>query len=147
MKNITTLRTSETTNLTLTGAVGVLGGIWLIVSPFLFGYNDSNSANSSTGATTMGLVCGVITIGLAGFCMATEKLPTMQLYRFGAAIALILMGVWLVLAPYLFDYFSLRNPLYNLQITGVIFILIAGYVFQELYSQYQERESREPTAF
>ena len=138
--NTNIIRQSSLTNLSLTGALGVLGGIWLIVSPFVFGYNDLSRANTgSQNATTMGIICGILTILLAGFCLATEKMPEMQKYRFGAAIGLVLMGVWLMLAPYVSNYAEVRNSLYNCQITGAIFILVAGYVFQELYSQYQEK--------
>ena len=140
MQNTRTAGPSSMTNLSLTGALGVLGGIWLIISPFVFGYNDlSADKTSGQNATTMGISCGVITILWAGFCLATKRMPALQKYRFNAAIGLILMGVWLMAAPYLFDYAHLRNPLSNLQITGAIFILVAGYVFQELYSQFQER--------
>ena len=139
MQNMTSkARISSTLNLTMIGAFGVVGGIWLIVSPFLLGYNDTNTDSGSANATTMGVICGLLTILLVGFCLITEKNPEMHNYRFGATIGLILTGVCLLVAPYLFNYASLRNPLYNLQITGAIFVIVAGYIFQELYSHYQE---------
>ena len=124
------------------GGLGVLGGIWLIVSPFVFGYNDlSVGKTGGQNATIMGIICGVMAILGAGFCIATEKMPAMQKLRFNVAIGLVLLGVWLMAAPYLFNYADLRDPLSNLQITGAIFVLVAGYVFQALYSRYQERLS------
>ena len=139
MQNTMMARSRSTTSLTITGALGVLGGIWLIVSPFVFGYNDlSTDKTGGQNATTMGITCGIIAILLAGFCLATERMPEMRKYRFGAAVGLILMGVWLLAAPYLFNYADLRNPLYNLQITGSIFVIVAGYVFQAVYSRYQD---------
>ncbi len=140
MQNITAARPSSMISFTLMGGLGILGGIWLIVSPFVFGYNDlSVGKTGGQNATTMGIICGSIAILLAGFCLLTEKMPTLQKSRFNAAIGLILLGVWLMAAPYLFNYADLRNPLYNLQITGAIFVIVAGYVFQAIYSQYQER--------
>jgi len=142
MQNVTTTRASSTTNLSLTGALGILGGVWLIISPFVMGYNDlSGDKTGGQNATIMGISCGVITILWAGFCLATERMPALQKNRFNAAIGLVLMGVWLMAAPNLFNFADLRNPLYNLQITGAIFVIVAGYVFQELYSQYQERSN------
>ena len=120
-------------NLTLTGALGVLGGIWLIVSPYLFDYS-STVAN----AAILGIICGVVAIVLSGFAIATEKMANMQTYRFAAGIGLILLGILLVCAPYLFNYSKLRDPLWNLQVTGGIFIVIAGFVMQELYTRSQE---------
>lgn len=120
-------------NLTLTGALGVLGGIWLIVSPYLFDYSSTVS-----NAAILGIICGIVAIGLSGFAIATERMPNMLTYRFVAAIGLVALGVLLECAPYLFNYSKLRDPLWNLQITGGIFIVIAGFVLQELYTRNKE---------
>ncbi len=133
MKQATTWRSFSTTNLTLTGGLGVVGGIWLIISPYLFDYSGY-----AANATLLGIVAGVVTIALSGFCILTEKMPAMQTYRFYAGIALVAMGVLLMAGPYLLNYNQLRDPLWNLQLTGAVFILIAGFVVQELYTRSRE---------
>lgn len=130
------MRRFSTLNLTFTGGLGILGGLWLIVSPYLFDYNNLPAAakfvENGSNATLMGLITGIITIAISVFLIATEKMPQMQLYRNISGWLLVLMGVFLLSAPYLFNYAILRDPLWNLQLTGAAFVLIAGYVMQEL---------------
>ena len=143
MQNITSTRTSSTAIQSVAGALGVLGGIWLIISPFLLGYDNlKENVTAGQNATTMGIICGVISILLAGFCLVTERMPEMRNIRIGASVGLILMGVWLMSAPYLFNYSEYRDPLINLQITGIIFVIVAGYVFQEVYYHYRENTNQ-----
>lgn len=126
-------KTFSVLNLTLAGGLGVLGGIWLIVAPFIFDYNlvKVNGEN----ATLMGIICGIVTILIALFCIGTERVAALRPYRYLAGVALIGMGIWLMLTPYLFNYSTLRNALWNLQITGGIFALVAGFVMQEMFSR------------
>jgi len=136
MTNDMMLRRFSTLNLTFTGGLGVLGGLWLIVSPYLFDYNNLPTAakfvENGSNATLLGLITGIITIAISIFLIATEKMPQMQLYRNIGGWLLVVMGVFLMAAPYLFNYSMLRDPLWNLQLTGAVFVLIAGYVMQEL---------------
>jgi hypothetical protein len=140
MKSTAKLFSFSTVNLTLTGALGVLGGVWLIVSPFLFDYASLGAAFKIPGdnATLLGIICGVIAIVLSLFCTLTEKQSNLQKYRFIAGGLLVFLGVWLMAAPYLFNYSKLRDPLWNLQITGGLFALIAGFVMEELYTRSKE---------
>ncbi len=144
MKSMTSLRTFSTLNLTFTGGLGVLGGLWLIVSPYLFDYSNFSGAKNLKGsadnATLLGLICGIITIVISVFLIATEKNNNMLQARIYAGISLILMGVLLMAAPYLFNYSMIRDPLWNLQLTGAFFVLIAGYTVQELATRRREHK-------
>jgi hypothetical protein len=140
MQNIitTTDKKSSVLNLTLTGGLGVLGGLWLIVSPMVFNYNGKAGSAFQTNADTaalLSIIVGVLTIVLSVFCIATETQASLQLYRFAATITLIGFGLLLMVAPYLFNYNGLRDPFTNMQLTGSAFIIIAGYVLQEVFSQ------------
>lgn len=134
MKNTTTLRSFSVLNLTAAGGLGVLGGIWLIVSPYLFDYNNLTGADKELGntATTIGLITGIVAIVLALAAIATERLEGFKTYRLLAGGLMVALGVALMVLPYIFDFQTVRDPLWNLQITGGIFILIAGYVVQEI---------------
>lgn len=134
--NVTNVKPLWSANITLVGSLGVLGGIWLIISPYLLGYADMAGALkvNNDNATLTGLIGGVIAIALAVFCIIAERIPATQPYRFAAGIGLLGLGLGLMMAPYLFNYAVLRDPLWNLQITGAVFVLVAGYIMQELYS-------------
>jgi hypothetical protein len=144
MKSMTNFRTFSTLNLTFTGGLGVLGGIWLIISPYLFDYSNFGGAKtlkaSADNATLLGLICGIITIVISVFLIATEKNNNLLQARIFAGISLVLMGVLLLAAPYLFNYSMIRDPLWNLQLTGAIFVLIAGYTVQELATRRRENK-------
>ncbi len=131
----------KTLNLTAAGGLGILGGIWLIVSPYLFDYSSLGAILKTSGdnATLMGLIAGIVAIALSLFCIATEKRTELQTYRFGAGIGLVFLGIVLMAAPYLFNYSIMRDPLWNLQITGGLFTLIAGFVMQELFDRSKEQ--------
>jgi len=147
MQNIVTTpnRKSSILNLTLTGGVGILGGLWLIVSPMVFNYNGKASSAlqaNADNAALLSIVVGVLTIVLSAFCVATETQASLQLYRFVATVTLIGFGLLLMLAPYFFNYNMLRDPMTNMQLTGSAFIIIAGYVFQEVFGQKQTEPSQ-----
>lgn len=136
------MKTNQTLNLTLTGSLGIVGGIWLLIAPFLLNYKDTAAANLQTNAnnaTILSLIAGAVAIVLAGFAVATERMPQLRPYRYIAGFALLALGLVLMAAPYLFNYAVLRNPLWSLQITGGIFALIAGFVMQELFKTETEQ--------
>lgn len=130
-----------TLDLTLTGGLGMLGGFWLIVNPFIFDYNNYTGAIKAGGdtATLVSIICGVILIALSIFCVATEKQPNFFKYRFGAGVATIFLGLFLLVSPQLLNFYTtkFRDPLWALQITGGFIVLIAGFVVQEIYQRYQ----------
>jgi uncharacterized membrane protein HdeD (DUF308 family) len=132
-----TNKTFSVGNLTLSGGLGVLGGIWLIVSPFILDYNAvaKTATTNANNATLMCIIVGVVAIVLSGFLVVTEKIESMHTLRLYAGIGLIFVGVWLMAAPFLFNYNSLGQPLINMQITGALYILAAGFIMQELYNR------------
>jgi hypothetical protein len=119
-------------NMTAAGGLAVLGGFWLIISPYILDYGNSNIVNVQN-ATLLGIICGSVAIGLGLFAIVTERLAQFENFRLAAAGLLVGLGVLLMAAPYLFNYSIYREPLWNLQITGGIFALIAGFVLQALY--------------
>ncbi len=128
------------------GGLGVIGGIWLILAPFVLGYNTTTVLDAKTkqqvpvdlGAVTANsIIVGVILLALVGFCLATISNPAMAKLRMYANIAVIGVGIYLLAAPYLFDllkvasYLSLDKPNTNDQLIGLVTIIIAGFTFQK----------------
>jgi len=128
------------------GGLGILGGIWLLVAPFLLGYSNITVLDAATkkqvpadlsAVTISDIILGVILLALTGFCLATASNPAMAKMRQYANIAVIVAGVYLVAAPYLFDlfkaasYLALDKPNTNDQLIGLLTIIIAGFAYQK----------------
>src|SRR6476660_8007635 len=102
------------------GGLGIIGGIWLLVAPFALGYSNITVLDAATkkqvpadlGAVTISdIVLGIILLALSGFALATATNPAMAKMRQYANIAVIVAGVYLVAAPYLFDLFKAASYL------------------------------------
>lgn len=130
------------------GGLGILGGLWLIAAPFVLNYSGIQTLNATTkkmvavdlsAVTTSDIICGSLLIGLVGLAMYT--LTNKALYKLGmyANAAVILVGIYLVAAPYLFDllkvasYMSLDKPNTNDQLVGILTLIIGGFAFQRTY--------------
>jgi hypothetical protein len=71
----------------------ILAGVWMLLAPFMLGYTGIESAFWNS------LVCGVAIIALAA---STE---VDQWYRHaGLNWANVLIGVWLVISPFLLEF-------------------------------------------
>jgi amino acid permease len=137
--------TGLTTSRLVYGGLGIIGGIWLILAPFVLGYNNMTVLDAKTKqqvpvdlgtVTANSIIVGVILLALVGFALATAGNPAMAKLRMYANIAVIGVGVYLLAAPYLFDllnvasYLSLDKPNTNDQLIGLLTIIIAGFTFQ-----------------
>ncbi len=92
------------------GVVNLVLGIWLIVSPFLFGYTSGAIANS--------VILGIIVAVLAIVRLAMPN-QTWASWLNGVA------GLWLIVAPFLFGFMD-AAVLWNQIIVGVV---VAGISF------------------
>ena len=89
------------------GIINLIAGIWLILSPFLFGYSGGAMANS-------------VIIGIAVTILAVTRLVMTRDVWTGWLIAVA--GLWLIIAPFIFG-FTEPAVLWNEIIVGII---IAG---------------------
>jgi hypothetical protein len=103
------------------GWVGVLGGIWLILAPFILNYNNLDKPFYSD------LAVGIIAVLMTGLCAMTVEIPTTAMARQLAAWVVALGGVWLIAAPFILDYTGTTNALWNDIICGVAFVAVALY--------------------
>lgn len=86
------------------GVANLVLGLWLIISPFILGY--------STGAITNSVILGIIVAILAIIRLSA---PSQSWASWLNGVA----GLWLILAPFIFNFMS-PAVLWNELIVGVI---------------------------
>jgi hypothetical protein len=104
--------------------------------PFILDYSDDKAGGSN--AQVLSIICGVIIVVVSLLLVVTEKNEGLKNPRFYGGALLVFMGIWLMAAPYLFNYSKLKNELWGLQVTGGIIALVAGFVIQEIYTRSKE---------
>lgn len=96
--------------------VNLLAGIWLIIAPFLLGYSDQ--------ATPLwnDIIVGILIVAFAGARVAGARVvgafraPSLSWVN-------VILGGWLIVAPFLLGYSDDANPLWNDIIVGIIVVL------------------------
>jgi uncharacterized membrane protein YbhN (UPF0104 family) len=127
------------------GGAGVVGGIWMIIAPFALNYSGATVFDAKakkavpvdlTAVTVSDIVVGVALIALVGFALLTANNAALARFRFYATIAAMVVGVYLIAAPYIFDvlkvasYMSLDKPNTNDQLIGIVTVVLSGFALQ-----------------
>ena len=127
------------------GGSGIVGGIWLILAPLILNYGGTTILDPTTkklvavnltAVTTSDVICGVLLVALVAFTLWSANRMAMARFRFYACTTIILVGIYLIAAPYLFDllkvaqYMSLDKPNTNDQLVGILTIVLGGFAFQ-----------------
>jgi hypothetical protein len=136
------------------GGLGIVGGIWMLVAPFVLNYAGATTLDAKTkklvpvdltAVTVSDIVAGVLIVGLVAFALSTANNTAMAKLRLYAGIATVVVGVYLVAVPYIFDlldvanYMSLDKPNTNDQLIGILTIVLAGFAVQnEFYARKDE---------
>ena len=135
------------------GAVGIVGGIWMIAAPFVLNYSGikvldaatKKQASADLGAVTASdIVVGVllILVGIAALLVTNSKV-LYQLQRV-AVIGAIVIGIYLMAAPYIFDllkiaeYLGIDKPNTNDQLMGILSVIAGGFAYQQKFGQVVE---------
>jgi hypothetical protein len=92
-----------------------LAGLWLIVSPFILGYSDLQSA------TTNDVVVGVVVAALALITVIWGRATASWLLWIVA-----LVGIWEIAAPFILRYTGDTTALWNGVIFGVAILILSG---------------------
>ena len=145
-------------------ALGIVGGIWMVAAPSVLNYGSATIYNATTKKTvpvdlgavtasdiTVGIV--LIVLGIVGLLVTNSKL----IYRvqMAATVAMVGAGLYLMLAPYLFDllkvvsYMGLDKPNTNDQLMGMLVVVVGGFIFQRQYlggSSEEEAEGQAPSS-
>lgn len=127
------------------GGAGIVGGIWMIIAPFALKYSEATVFDAKakkavpvdlTAVTVSDIVVGVGLIALVGFVLLTASNVTMAKFRFYATVAVMVLGVYLIAVPYIFDllkvasYMSLDKPNTNDQLIGILTVVLGGFALQ-----------------
>jgi hypothetical protein len=101
----------------------LLAGLWLIISPFVLGYWDLGQVTRTipSQATNNDLIVGFTIAAIAAIRLANAyrfgeyELPTMWLSWLSA-----LLGLWLIVSPFVLGYTGLTAAFWNNIILGII---------------------------
>lgn len=107
-----TTRPARTQNAGASG-LNILLGIWLIIAPFLLGYAHIEAAQ--TNDVIVGVIVAVIA-AIRTFGAFAQP---------GWSWVNVLLGVWLIIAPFVLGYSASTTPLWNDIILGVLIAVLA----------------------
>jgi hypothetical protein len=93
-----------------------LAGVWLIVTPYGWALNLSDSDGAFTNSVIMGIVVGVLAL-LAGYSIVQ---------RITLNVLCAIAGAWLIIAPYVLGFTNTSSHEYlSTLITGIV-VLVLG---------------------
>lgn len=97
-----------------TSGINIIAGIWLALAPFLLSYSDI------TGAVWNDIMIGLVVAILAWIRVDRPLLNE------GVSWINLILGAWLILAPFAIGYSATVAPLWNDMIIGVVVAVLAA---------------------
>jgi len=91
------------------GGLDILAGIWLIIAPFLLNYSARG------GSVANDVIVGIVVLVLAGVQISGENYRTSW-----PSWINVLLGLWLIAAPFLLGYPSGSAAMWNDIILGIV---------------------------
>lgn len=95
--------------------VAFLGGLWLIISPFILGYSATNAAMNND--VIVGVIVGVLALITIIWARQTAS---------WLSWIIALVGIWEIAAPFLLGYTSTTSAAWNGVILGIIILVFSG---------------------
>ncbi len=92
----------------------VMVGIWLVASPWQLEF----TLNLPEKGNACGLGAALIIFNLISACRKVDE---------GQEILNILMGIWLIMAPFAFSFYTDKNVSLNLIVSGVVVTVLASW--------------------
>ncbi|MEJ8848543.1 SPW repeat protein [Variovorax rhizosphaerae] len=89
-------------------------GVWLILSPWLVGFQDLETPTMN--AVAVGILLGAAALGATFVPRAWEE------WTEGA------LGLWMVISPWALGFASMRDPMMNAVVTGIAVVVLAVWV-------------------
>jgi uncharacterized membrane protein HdeD (DUF308 family) len=93
--------------------LNVIAGLWLLISPFVLGFSAMQTATWDTA------VVGVIVLVLAWTRAAN---PARYV---GLSVINLLLGVWLIVSPFVLAYSTSRPATWNDVVFGIVVAILA----------------------
>lgn len=97
--------------------VVALFGLWEVIAPFLLGYSATSAALWDA------IIIGVVLIVLAGWAALVNQTGTIKTLSWINAV----LGLWLIIAPFLLGYSAVGAAMWNDIVVGVIVAVLAGW--------------------
>lgn len=126
MSETTTTRNNDTSG--YISAVTALIGTWILLSAFLYSPPAANFWNDVIVGSAIGIIAGYNAV----------KASDIEGINTGAASLVALLGLWMVIAPFIFETFT-EGAFWSDVVSGALVTVLAG------YNVYQSREAERPT--
>jgi hypothetical protein len=97
-----------------TSGINIVAGLWLIIAPFVLGY-----------AAVQAAVWNDIVIGVAVAIMAIVRVTQPARYE-GLSWVNVVLGVWLILAPFMLGYARIQPAVWNDVLMGLVVLALAA---------------------
>jgi hypothetical protein len=100
---------------TLNWIVVVLGA-WEVLVPFILGYS-----RASSGALWDAIIIGIAIVVLAGWAALSSQITTAKTLSWINTV----LGVWLIVAPFIIRYSNVGTALWNDIIVGIVVAVLS----------------------
>ena len=91
--------------------VNLILGVWMLISPWVLGYQGETTA--MWNAVVLGILIGAVAIGALAQPKAWEEWAN------------VVLGIWLVISPWVLGFSGMREPMANAVIVGVVRAVLA----------------------
>ncbi len=95
--------------------LNILVGLWLILSPWALAFSTVDAARWN---------CVIIGLAIAIFAMVRVAAP---LQYEGLSWMNFVLGIWLILSPFLLNYGGIEAAMWNSVIVGLIVLILAAW--------------------
>ncbi len=92
----------------------IVVGVWEMLAPLILGYS------ARAGGLWNGLICGALLIVFGIWALNASKEQTRKSLNQWA----IVLGIWLILAPFIVGYASIAGAVWNEIIVGIVAIVL-----------------------
>ncbi len=95
----------------------VIAGIWTIISPFILGF--------SSAATPLynNVIVGIVLVVLGAWAALSHAVTTERTLDW----INVIVGIWLLISPFVLAFSAMTNPMWNNVIVGIITIILAAW--------------------
>lgn len=107
-------------------SLNVLAGLWLVIAPFALNFTSSSNAMWNS------IIVGVVVLVLAAIRAFDPD------EREGISWVNMVLGLWMVVSPYVLGYTNVNQAQTNALVTGVIILALAAFSAYETNEAHRE---------